>query len=179
MKTSATRLIVLSGGPGAGKTSVIEMLGAEGHATASEAGRAVIREQRAIDGPALPDRDPLLFADRMLDHDVRAHAAATARGGVTFFDRGVVDNAGYLRLCGLPLPERFARACRRLRYDHVYLAPPWPEIYTHDGERRQDFAEAQRTFEAVRDAWIVFGYRPEILPRTTVADRVAFILSRL
>ena len=49
-----SRFIVLTGGPGSGKTTLIEALRRLGLATAPETGRAIIREQVAIAGPALP-----------------------------------------------------------------------------------------------------------------------------
>ena len=47
-------LIVFTGGPGAGKTSVIEKLIELGYACAPEVGRKVIKQQVALDGDALP-----------------------------------------------------------------------------------------------------------------------------
>ena len=60
------RFHVITGGPGSGKTSLIDALARAGHAHTVEAGRAIIQDQRAIDGPALPWRDPLAFAELML-----------------------------------------------------------------------------------------------------------------
>ncbi len=62
----ADHFYVITGGPGAGKTSLLEALAAAGHACMPEAGRAVIRDQRAIGGPALPWTDPPAFAAQML-----------------------------------------------------------------------------------------------------------------
>lgn len=176
---------VVTGGPGAGKTTLLEALAAAGHAVAPEAGRAVIRDQTAIDGPGLPWRDRALFAELMLGFDMRSHAqarATLAQGapGPVFFDRGIPDIAGYLRLCGLAVPEHIERAARAMRYRRlVFAAPPWRDIYVADAERRQDFAEAERTFAAVTDAYRACGYALLELPRADVAARVAFVLERI
>ena len=45
MHASHNRFFVLTGGPGSGKTTLIEALEARGYATTEEAGRGVIREQ--------------------------------------------------------------------------------------------------------------------------------------
>lgn len=174
------RLFVLTGGPGAGKTTLLAALAAAGHVIAPEAGRAIIRDQLAIDGPALPWRDRALFAELMLNFDLRSHSDARAGTAPVFFDRGVPDSIGYLRLCGLPVPEHVDRAARAFRYAGiVFAAPPWREIYAQDAERKQDFAEAERTYEAVATAYRDHGYELVELPRADVETRVSFVLDRV
>jgi predicted ATPase len=76
VQDSADRFHVLTGGPGSGKTTLVEALAARGYATAPEAGRTVIREQLAIGGKAIPWIDRQLFAERMLAFDLRNYAEA-------------------------------------------------------------------------------------------------------
>ena len=83
------RFHVITGGPGSGKTSLIDALARAVHAHTVEAGRAIIQDQRAIDGPALPWRDPLAFAELMLSWELRSYRMAGAMAGPVFFDRGV------------------------------------------------------------------------------------------
>ena len=56
MAVHAAHLFVITGGPGSGKTTLIDALARAGFARTVEAGRAIIQDQQAIDGPAL--RDP-------------------------------------------------------------------------------------------------------------------------
>ncbi|WP_348521404.1 AAA family ATPase [Bosea sp. TND4EK4] len=100
------RLVVITGGPGAGKTTLIEALAAAGHAVMPEAGRAVIRAELAAGGSGLPWQNRTRFAELMVEADLCSHQAALALPGTVFFDRGVVDIAAYLELCGLPVPTR-------------------------------------------------------------------------
>jgi predicted ATPase len=179
MTKTNDRLFVVTGGPGAGKSTLLAALAAAGHRVAPEAGRAIIRDQLAIDGPALPWRDRALFAELMLNFDLRSYGEAQAGGGPIFFDRGVPDTIGYLRLCGLPVLEHVNRAARAFRYAGiVFAAPPWREIYAQDAERKQDFAEAERTYDAVTAAYRNHGYELVELPRADVAIRAAFVLER-
>jgi len=180
MTTTDERLFVVTGGPGAGKTTLLAALAAAGQAVAPEAGRAIIRDQLAVDGPALPWRDRALFAELMLGFDLRSHGESQASASPVFFDRGVPDSIGYLRLCGLPVPEHFECAARVFRYAPVvFAAPPWREIYAQDAERKQDFAEAERTYEAVTAAYREHGYELVELPRADVGTRAAFVLDRV
>ncbi|MTW18185.1 AAA family ATPase [Rhodoplanes serenus] len=170
---------VITGGPGSGKSTLIDALEKAGFARTVEAGRAIIQDQVAIDGPALTWRDPMLFAELMLSWEMRSYRTAARRAGPVFFDRGVPDVIGYLVMLGRPVPPHMERAAAKLRYDRVFVAPPWPEIFTRDAERRQDFDEAVRTCEAMMITYRRLGYTPIALPRAAVAERLRFVLDTL
>ncbi len=157
-------LFVITGGPGAGKTALVEALAARGVRTMPEAGRAIIRQQVAIGGAALPWADREAFAEAMLGWELRSHAEAAAHGGLVLFDRGIPDVAGYRRVAGLPRRPHLDRAMALFRYEPlVFIAPPWREIFHADAERRQDFAEAEATADAMRAVYAEAGYRIEDL----------------
>lgn len=173
-------LFVLTGGPGSGKTTLIDALAADGFARTQEAGRGIIQDQTAIGGNALPWGDRQAFAELMLSWDMRSHRSAlqrtAQRPGPVFCDRGVVDVLGYLRLTGLPVPPHVRKAAELFRYHHrVFIAPPWREIFTQDTERKQDFDEAVRTCETLAETYIRLGYTLIPLPLAPVASRLQFI----
>ncbi len=171
------RFHVITGGPGAGKTTLIDALRRAGFACSVEAGRGIIQDQVAIDGPALPWQDRAAFAEQMLTWEMRSHHLAAQASGPVFFDRGVPDVVGYLRLEDLPVPAHVQRATGRFRYNRrVFIAPPWPEIFHQDAERRQDHAEAARTFEALANVYQELRYELIELPRVPVEQRVAFLI---
>ncbi len=174
------RFVIVTGGPGSGKTTLIDELRRRGHAVTAEAGRAIIKDQVIIDGPALPWADPALFAEAMLSWEIRTYRNAEHDAApVVFFDRGVPDLAGYQRLLGRPVPAHIDAAIRTFRYrPRVFIAPPWPEIYATDVERTQSYDEAVRTFEAIEAAYLNYGYDLVRLPFTPVEDRAGFILAR-
>ncbi len=174
------RFVVITGGPGAGKSTLLGALAATGFPVVPESGRAIIREQESIGGAGHHLGDRLLYRELMLSRDMAGHGDAALVSGPVFFDRGVPDLIGYSRLIGEPVPAHLRRAVATYRYNrHVLVAPPWREIYAADAERRQDFAEAVATFEAITDGYVESGYKLEELPRSSVADRVAFVRDRL
>lgn len=179
MANDATdRFFVLTGGPGSGKTTLLAALAAAGHMVSPEAGRAIIRNQQAIGGPALPSADPALYAELMLAHDLAAHRRHLNGDGLVFFDRGIPDIAGYLDLVGLARPAHLERAIACCRYNRrVFICPPWPEIFTQDAERRQTLEEAERTHAAMVRIYDETGYDLIEVPRLPTAERAAFILA--
>ncbi|WP_285762183.1 AAA family ATPase, partial [Pantoea sp. QMID2] len=67
-----------------------------------------------------------------------------------FFDRGVPDVVGYLRLSGLNVPSHLENAIEKFRYNPtVFIAPPWRDIYVQDKERKQAFDIAIETYNAM------------------------------
>jgi predicted ATPase len=173
---AAPPFFVLTGGPGAGKTTLIEALARDGVVTVAEAGRAVIRDEEARGGRALPWLNPLAFAGAMLARDVANYDAMRAAAAPVVFDRGIPDIAGYLRLEGLDPPEALRAAMRRHRYrPSVFICPPWREIYTADSERRQSFDVARRTHRAMIEVYGELGYELVEVPRLAVGARVEFV----
>ncbi|WP_230531820.1 AAA family ATPase [Microvirga roseola] len=179
MSDKTEQLFVLTGGPGSGKSTLIEALGRAGHATSPEAGRSIIQDQVRIGGYALPWRDPAAYAELMLGWEMRCHHWAQDASGLVFFDRGIPDIIGYLRLIGLPVPMHLQRAADLYRYNRlVFIAPPWPEIFTQDGERKQTFGEAVRTYESMVTTYTDCGYELVEIPRMPVEERARFVIGR-
>lgn len=179
MTPEPERFVVITGGPGSGKSTLIDHLHGTGYARSVEAGRGVIQDQRAIGGSALPWADRALFAELMLCWELRSYRTATAAAGATapvLFDRGVPDIVGYLRLEGLPVPAHLHAAARTFRYHHrVLIAPPWPEIYEQDEERTQSYAQAERTYASMADVYTAYGYELVHLPLAPVEERARFV----
>ncbi|WP_338110750.1 AAA family ATPase [Sphingomonas carotinifaciens] len=126
--TDTAAFHIITGGPGSGKTTLIDALATQGIRHMPEAGRAIIRDQVAIDGIALPWADRAAFAELILGWELRSWHEARALPGPMIFDRGVPDVIGYLRLCGLPVPDHALKAAGTFRYaPRVFVAPPWRE----------------------------------------------------
>lgn len=179
MPDGQSRFIVITGGPGSGKSTLIDALKRAGHHASAEVGRGIIQAQMAIGGRALPWVDPPLFAEMMLSWEMQSYHRQAAQPGTVFFDRGVPDVIGYLRLLGLPVPAHMRRAADLFRYHRrVFIAPPWPEIFAPDRERKQTLEEAARTHAAMVETYSELGYELIELPRAPVAPRLDFILGR-
>ena len=59
------------------------------------------------------------------------------------------------------------------------LAPPWPESYATDLERRHGCDQAAAEYERLAAAYPALGYEVVVLPKIGVAARADFILGLL
>ncbi|NOH63495.1 AAA family ATPase [Vibrio sp. RE88] len=174
------RFIVFTGGPGSGKTSVIEHLQSLGYKTADEVGRRVIQQQVESGGSALPWLDKTAFRDAMVSAEIDKYRRIGVGEEFVFFDRSIVDSYGYSLLEDLAFTESLIQHCYQLRYHlQVFVFPPWKEIFANDAERKQDFAEAVTTYEKMREAYQSFGYTLTEVPKGSVEQRSRFVLDAL
>lgn len=177
MKNNSDRFFIITGGPGSGKTSLLDALQSKLYQRSAEAGRGIIQQQMMIGGHALPWDDRMLFAELMLSREMHSYELAQQTHGLVFFDRGVPDVAGYLQLSGYTLPEHVRKAVEIFRYNRtVFIAPPWREMYAQDRERKQDFDEAVRTYEALAATYTSNAYQLVELPQVSVNERMLFVL---
>ena len=170
---------ILAGGPGAGKTTVLESLRTRGHACVAEAARRVLREQARIGGNATHDGARARYRDLMLELGLRDYHAVAETSAPVFFDRGIPELSGYGNAPGEADPPALTRAITERRYnDIVFLFPPWPEIYVHDDLRKHSFDHAIEVFETCRTVYRRCGYETVEVPKADVETRAAFILDR-
>jgi len=168
---------IITGGPGMGKTSIIEALQVEGYTIVPESGRDIIRQQVANNGHALPWADRAAFAELMFRQALADYRQHNTIKELVFFDRGIADTIGYLQLCDLPVLEEMKTMAQTLRSNNkVFITPPWAEIFGQDTERKQSFEEAVQTYEMMKKVYTGLGYTLITLPKASVPERARVIL---
>lgn len=178
-RASAAGHYVVTGTSGTGKTRLIEHLQKLGYRCHAEPVRKVLREQLAVNGPALPANDPALFLRHIAQQCVHDLADATARAGPSFFDRGLPDAVAYAVRFGVD-PREFQAAAAAHRYaNEVFVLPPWREIFVNDELRGASFDDYQRFHDQITRAYLDCGYTLIEVPRGTVESRADFIVATL
>ena len=172
------RFVVISECSSGGKSTLIAELGKRGYAVVDEPGRRIVKEELASGGSALPWVDGVAFARRAIGIALADRAAAGSLDGWVLFDRGLIDAAAALEhTTGKPMLTALGQANRHHR--RVFIAPPWPEIYETDPERRDGLDMALAEYSRLLETYPLLGYKVLILPKVGVSERADFILNTL
>jgi predicted ATPase len=172
------RLVVISGCSGGGKSTLLTELSRRGFDVVEEPGRRIVAEALQGDGAALPWHNPAAFARCAVEMTLQDYAAAMQLGDPVFFDRGLIDAA--VALDHATSENQLAQLSRRCRYHPMmFMAPPWPEIYARDAERRHGLDAALEEYDRLIAGYTAQGYQVVILPKTGVSERADFVLSAL
>ncbi len=173
----SAKKIVITGGPGTGKTSIINALKEKGYVCFPEISRQVTQEARQQGIEQLFLTDPILFSKKLLEGRKQQYLDAVQHhNNVVFLDRGLPDVLAYMDYIGDAYPEYFIETCKEHIYDHVFLLPPWKEIYTSDSERYESFEQAVAIHDYLQKTYERFGYDMTDVPTGTIAERTQYII---
>lgn len=109
-ETTAHKRIILTGAPGTGKTTLINLLRQKSIACIDEPAREIISEQRAIDGHGIWERNTSLFVELLLSRSIKNYSLASA--DLTVYDRGIPDCIAYAELAGMSFAHGVAASKR-------------------------------------------------------------------
>ncbi|NDV96276.1 ATPase [Dysgonomonas sp. 521] len=169
---------IITGGPGVGKTTLICELRQRGYNCVHEVARHIIKEQMETNGDALPWLNTRKYSDLMLSYSIGDFIEYSDVDELLFFDRGIPDTYGYEVLMKFPENAALKDAIKTYRYSPtVFILPPWVEIYSTDDERKQDFSEALRTYEVMRNVYTELGYKLIEVPKASPAERADFVIN--
>ncbi|MBU6323545.1 MAG: ATP-binding protein [Patescibacteria group bacterium] len=153
---------VLTGGPRAGKTSVIDALAARGHTVVPEAARTYL-ERELAKGRSIEEirANEAAFQLELLRMKMGAEQALS-REALVFFDRGMHDSIPYLSIRGVDAHPLLTEALANARYDAVFLLDRLP--YKPDAVRTETPEEAARLHELLGEAYRSAGMKVIAIP---------------
>jgi predicted ATPase len=175
---SNTQKIVITGGPGTGKTTLIDHFDTKGYEVMEEVSRDVILEARKEGIEQLFLVKPLLFSEKLLHSRLAQFKSTFKEEAFVLFDRGMPDVTAYMDYLGTTYPSHFDETCQNHRYDLIFLLPPWEAIYTQDNERYESFEQAELIYQCLLDGYQKYGYDVIEVPVGTIAERCQYIIDR-
>ncbi|MDO5981870.1 ATP-binding protein [Flavivirga spongiicola] len=176
----STKKIVITGGPGTGKSTLINELVNRGYTCLEEISRQVTLNAKKEGIDQLFLTNPLLFSELLLKGRQQQFLnASTFSSEITFFDRGLPDVLAYMDYIGDIYPQDFVNTCNNLVYDRVFILKPWESIYKSDNERYENYEQALDIHKHLLKTYQYFNYNLIDVPFDTVENRTDFILNTL
>ena len=164
---------VLTGGPSAGKTTLIEILARRGYTVIPEAARLVIDEEKTKGGNPFGDFATLQkkIVAKQLEQE------STMTGDVVFLDRSLIDGYAYCLYGNIPVPPEIMNI-ERGKFDKVFLLQPTgaQKKDTDTLSHRKDFDQIQ---ENLRLAYQKFGYELTEVPPLPPEERADFVIAAI
>ncbi|MCX4745335.1 AAA family ATPase [Kitasatospora sp. NBC_01287] len=167
---------ILTGTPGAGKTSILGELAALGNHTVAEAATDVITAEQARGEPEPWTRDDFVEQVTALQRD-RQLRAPVAGPGLQLYDRSPVCTHALSVFQGRPVPPGLAAELARIVQERIYR----PQVLfvrqlgfcEPTAARRISFADALEFERVHEESYRAFGFELVEIPPGPLAERVA------
>lgn len=173
-------IIVIIGGPGTGKTTIIDGLLAKGYCCYPEISRAVTLEAKKQGIEQLFLEKPLLFSELLLEGRKKQFQNAVSEPhDLVFLDRGIPDVLAYMNYIGDSYPAFFDVACKEHAYTKIFILPPWEEIYVSDDARYENYEQAKLIYSHLTETYEKYGYQLIEVPKDSIENRIDYILKQL
>ena len=138
-----TSKIVITGGPGGGKTTIINSLKGMGYYCYDEISRELILKFKKKYNKNIFFENPLEFSNILWEkrEEQYKNSMTQKEYDKVFFDRGLLDVTSYLEFIG-KRNLNLERKVINFMYDIIFLVKPTKKFYKKDFSRYEDFSQS-------------------------------------
>ena len=173
---------ILTGGPGTGKTTLLDSLTKKGFASLPEVARQIIAEEQVKEKDdgyqgVYPWTNLALFQKlvmkRQLQQEQRIKHSPHNR---IFLDRSLADSIAYAEIGNIPVHHDLHDLIEQADYTRVFYLEQLP-FYNQDKERKEDQTLARRIHEKLYHVYDRLGFDIVTVPVCgSIEERVQFVL---
>lgn len=172
-----TNWYVLTGGPGSGKTTTINLIKDRGYKTTIEHARHYIDTQRQTGRSVEEIRQKqeefqMGVLKMQLEEEEKLSPSETV-----FLDRALPDALAYYQFLGLPIPASLKKLVTHYRYKKVFLLECLP--FVSDYARREDEQAQKQIHQLLEKVYTDLKFNTVRIPVMPPEERVELILKNL
>lgn len=167
---------ILTGGPGVGKTTLLDRLADEGFTTLPEVARELIAEEQKKEGGILPWNDVALFEELVIGRQLQQEKKVQHHGNAKMFlDRSLVDPLAFAEVSNIIIRSDIYNLIEQASYTRVFYLERLP-FYHQDKERKEDLDLAKKIHEQLYTIYDRLGFDIVTVPAVSIEERVELIL---
>ena len=172
--------ILLIGGPGSGKTTILSELEKRGFTCFEEISREIIRQAKKEGIDQLFLSKPKEFNKKILSGRIKQFKACNDHiKKFVFIDRGIPDIIAYNNFIKSISSKETIEASKKYIYDFVFFFPAWEKIFENDQERYENFEEALLIGQNLLETYKKLNYYIHVVPKNEIPERVNYILNTI
>jgi len=172
-----TNWYVITGGPGSGKTTTVNLLRDRGYKTTIEHARHYIDTQR-ITGRTVEEirKNQIEFQTGVLDMQIEEEASLSP-DDMVFLDRALPDTLAYYRFLNLPVDKRLKDALKEVAYKRIFILDFLPLV--NDYARSEDEVAQKKIHSLLIEVYESLPFSVVYVPVLLPEERVDFILKNI
>ncbi len=180
MSVNKNKKVVITGSPGSGKSTLINLLEGYGYFCIKEFSRSLLEKSKNEGRENYFKSKPIEFSrliwKKRIEQLIEASEMEFKKDKpFVFFDRGVHDVIAYMNFIGQPYIQNEFKP-QNNTYEIAILLPPWKEIYINDLQRSETFEEANGIYHQIKKTYEAFNIPIVEIPVGAAKDRILNIL---
>lgn len=169
------RIIGLTGGPGTGKSSVIEILQKRGEQVIPETFTTLFNQAQKDNKVGAFFADPLQLRYDLMKHQI-AEENARNKNKTTYVDETALGILFFGNKYGVQMPQELYEDAENRRYDIIFVFRPLPkEFYKQTDVRQETYEQSKELHEFLKKKYQETGLKIIYVPFASPEQRADFI----